>query len=91
VGGAGAAGNDYIPYFLYFPDDASPPSSSSSSPASRTTTLPRRTALRPVATEVRTTAAPLLWLPRSSSRGGTPDAPRRRAAAGDAGLRARLG
>jgi hypothetical protein len=48
-------------------------------------------ALRLVATEVRTTASPLLWLLRPSSRGGTPDAPRRRAAAGDAGLRARLG
>jgi hypothetical protein len=32
-----------------------------------------------------------LWLPQPSSRGGTPDAPHRRAAAGDAGLHARLG
>jgi hypothetical protein len=32
-----------------------------------------------------------LWMPRPSSRGGTPAAPRRRAAAGDAGHRARLG
>jgi hypothetical protein len=34
-------------------------------------------------------ASPPLWAPRPSSRGGTP--PRRRAAAGDAGHRARLG
>jgi hypothetical protein len=70
VGGAGPAGNDYIPYFLYFPDDAMP-SSSSPSPASRTASLHRRTALRPGATEVRTTAASLLWIPRPSSRSGT--------------------
>jgi hypothetical protein len=81
VGGAGPAGNDYIPYFPYFPDDAPPPSSSSPSPASRTASLHRHTALRLGATEVRTTAASLLWIPRPSSRGGTPDAPRRRATA----------
>jgi hypothetical protein len=79
VGGAGPAGNDYItyfPYFLFFPDDAPLPASSSSSPASRTASLHRRTALRPGATEVRTTVASLLWTPRPSSRGGPPDAPR---------------
>jgi hypothetical protein len=79
VGGAGPAGNDYItyfPYFLFFPDDVPPPASSSSSPASRTATLHRRTTFQPGATEVRMTAASLLWMPRPSSRSGT-----RRAAA----------
>jgi hypothetical protein len=68
VGGAGPAGNDYFPYFLFFPDDAPPPASSSSSPVSRTATLHRRASLRPVATEVRTPASPLLWTPWPSSR-----------------------
>jgi hypothetical protein len=36
-------------------------------------------------------ASSLLWMPRPSSRGGTPAAPRRHAAAGNAGHRARLG
>jgi hypothetical protein len=36
-------------------------------------------------------ASSLLWTPRPSSQGGTPAAPRRRTAAGDAGHRARLG
>jgi hypothetical protein len=40
---------------------------------------------------VRKPASPLLWLPRPSSRGRTPDAPRRHAAAGHAGHRAKLG
>jgi hypothetical protein len=67
-GGAGPARNDYIPYFLFFPDDAPPPVSSSSSPASRTATLHRRATLQPGAKEVRTIAASLLWTPRPSSR-----------------------
>jgi hypothetical protein len=83
--------NAYFPYFLFFPDDAPPPASSSSSPASRTTSLHRHASLRPVATEVRTPVFPLLWTPRPSSRGRTPVAPRRRAVAGDAGHRARMG
>jgi hypothetical protein len=78
-------------YFPCLPDDAPPPTSSSSSPASRPASLHRRTPLRPVATEVRTAASSLLWTPRPSSRGGMPAAPRHRAAAGDAGHRARLG
>jgi hypothetical protein len=90
VGGAGPAVNAY---FLYFPFllDVAPPPSSSSSPASRAASLHRRAPLRPVATEVRTPVSPHLWTPRPSSRGRTPIAPRRRAAAGDAGHRARLG
>jgi hypothetical protein len=43
-----------------------------------------------VATEVRTTASLPVWMPRPSSRGERTVAPRRRAAAGDAGLCARL-
>jgi hypothetical protein len=83
--------NAYCLYFFFFPDDAPPPASSSSSPASRTASLLRCAPLRPVATEVTTPVSPLLWTPRPSSRGRTPDAPRRRAAAGDAGQGARLG
>jgi hypothetical protein len=90
VGGAGPAVNAYFHYFLFLLDVALPPSSSSS-PASRTASLHRRAQLRPVATEVRIPVSPYLWTPRPSSRGGTPAAPRRRAAAGDAGHRARLG
>jgi hypothetical protein len=48
-------------------------------------------ALRPVATEVRTTASLLLWLPSHRAEVERTNAPRRHAAAGDAGLRARLG
>jgi hypothetical protein len=47
--------------------------------------------LRPVATKVRAFASRLSWMPRPSRRGGTHRAPRRRAVAGEAGLRARLG
>jgi hypothetical protein len=88
--GAGPAGNDYIPCFLFFPA-APPPASSSSSPASRTTSPAPTPALRPVAAEVRTP-----HLPSCGRRGHRAEAersapPRRRAAAGDAGHRARLG
>jgi hypothetical protein len=90
VGGAGPAVNAYFHYFPFLPDDAPSPTSSSSSLASRTASLHRRAPLRPETTEVRTPVSSLLWTPRPSSRGGTPAAPRRRAAAGDAGNRARL-
>jgi hypothetical protein len=83
--------NAYFHYFPFLPDDAPSPTSSSSSPESRTASLHRRAPLRPVATEVRTPVSSLLWTPRPSSRGGTPTAPRLRAAAGDAGHQARLG
>jgi hypothetical protein len=46
-------------------------------------------ALRPVATEVRTTSPLPMWMPRPSGRGGNALLPR--AAAGEAGLHARLG
>jgi hypothetical protein len=90
VGGAGPTVNAYFHYFPFLLDIAPPPSSSSS-PASRTASLHRGAPLRPVATEVRTPVSPYLWTPRPSSRGGTPAAPHRLAAAGDAGHRARLG
>jgi hypothetical protein len=91
VGGAGPAVNVCFHYFPFLPVDAPSPTSSSSSLASRTASLHRRAPLRPVATEVRTPGSSLLWTPRPSSRGGTPAAPHRRTAAGDAGHRARLG
>jgi hypothetical protein len=90
VGGAGPAVNAYFHYFPFLLDIAPPPSSSSSS-ASHAASLHRRAPLRPVATEVRTPVSPHLWTPRPSSRGRTPAAPRCRAAAGNAGHRARLG
>jgi hypothetical protein len=90
VGGAGPVVNAYFHYFPFLLDVAPPPSSSSS-PASRAASLHRHAPLRPVATEVRTPISPHLWTPRPSSRGRTPVAPRRRAAAGDADHRARLG
>jgi hypothetical protein len=75
---------------------ASPPPGRPASPTSAASFL--ATAPRTLFTDACTSArghpgedaaSPPLWTPRPSSRGGTP--PRRRAAAGDAGLRARLG
>jgi hypothetical protein len=88
VGGAGPAVNAYFHYFPFLPDDAPPPTSSSSSPASRPASLHRRAPLRPEATEVRTP-----FLPSCGRHGLRAEAERLplRAAAGDAGHRARLG
>jgi hypothetical protein len=87
VGGARPAVNAYFHYFPFLLDVVPPPLSSSS-PTSRAASLHRRAPLRPVAIEVRTPVSPTCGRHGHQAKAERPPL---RAAAGDAGHRARLG